>query len=207
MQCRAIARRSPAGSLTVLGDLAQGTTPWAVLDWPTQMRHLGHADAVVTELTVGFRVPAPVLELANQLLPHLGVDVSAARSIRSDGSVEVITGEDLATATVDAAAKALVEEGMVGVIAADADLETLRGALPASDRLALVPARLVKGLEFDHVVLVEPAAFLESETDEDGQGPRIGLRHLYVALTRAVSRLTVVHTEPLPTEVAPLSTS
>ncbi len=200
MQCRAIARRSPSGSLTVLGDLAQGTTPWAALDWPTQMHHLGHDDAVYTELTVGFRVPTVVLELANQLLRHLGVDVSPARSLRSDGSVEVIAGDDVTAATVDAVAKALVEDGMVGVIAADAELETLRRALPASDRLALVPARLAKGLEFDHVVLVEPAAIRAPDADQDGAGPPVGLRLLYVALTRAVSRLTVVHTEPLPIE-------
>lgn len=207
MQCRAIARRSPSGSLTVLGDLAQGTTPWAALDWRTQMHHLGHTDAVFTELTVGFRVPAVVLELANRLLPHLGVSVPPARSIRSDGSVEVITGEDLRATTLDAVAKALVEEGMVGVIVADAELQTWQRALPVGDRLALVPAHLVKGLEFDHVVLVEPADLLVSDSRGEGRGARVGLRHLYVALTRAVSRLTVIHTGTLPPELGPLEVS
>ena len=65
------------------------------------------------------------------------------------------------------------------------------------DRLELVPASLAKGLEFDHVVLHEPAALVAAEPDR-----RTGLRRLYVCLTRAVSSLTVVHAEPLPHELA-----
>src|SRR5690606_24749938 len=87
MQCRAIARRSPFGSVTVLGDLAQGTTPWAARDWPQFLTHLGKPDAVVTPLTTGFRVPAAVAELANRLLHHLDADVPSARSLRRDGEV------------------------------------------------------------------------------------------------------------------------
>ena len=201
MQCRAIARRCPTGSLTVLGDLAQGTTPWAAEDWAVQMGHLGRDEVEHTELTTGFRVPEVIIELANRLLPRLGVTVPAARSVRSDGSVHVIAADDLVTATGDAVDKALVDEGIVGVIAPDPLLEELRNALPLSPRVELVPAGLAKGLEFDHVVVVEPAAFLAGTTDEPHLGPRVGLRHLYVALTRAVSRLTIVHTAPLPAEL------
>jgi DNA helicase IV len=201
MQCRAIARRCPAGSLTVLGDLAQGTTPWAAEDWPAQMRHLDRDEVEYTELTTGFRVPEVIIELANRLLPRLGVSVPAARSIRSDGFVHVLTRSDVVTGTVEAVEKALVDEGLVGVIAPDPVLEEVRNALPESPRVELVPAGLAKGLEFDHVVVVEPAAFVTDPTGERSAGHPVGLRHLYVALTRAVSLLTIVHTAPLPTEL------
>lgn len=78
MQCRAIARRSEHGSITVLGDLAQGTTPWAARDWPEQLAHLGKPDSQVIALTTGYRVPAAVVELANRLLEGLNVDVPPA---------------------------------------------------------------------------------------------------------------------------------
>ena len=201
MQCRAIARRCPSGALTVLGDLAQGTTPWAAADWETQMRHLGRSDAEHTELTTGFRVPAVIIDLANRLLPQLGVSVSPARSVRSDGAVHLLACDDLVTGTLDAVAKALVDEGMVGVIAPDSALEELQRALPSSPRVELVPASLAKGLEFDHVVIAQPSDLLAGPSTGNSERPRVGLRHLYVALTRAVSRLTIVHTEPLPPEL------
>lgn len=87
MECRAIARRTAFGSLTVLGDLAQGTTPWAARDWDGQLAHLGKAGAPVVPLTLGYRVPAAIVDLANRLLPHLGADVPAGRSVRKDGEV------------------------------------------------------------------------------------------------------------------------
>ncbi|NEE04199.1 HelD family protein [Phytoactinopolyspora halotolerans] len=202
MQCRAIARRTANGSLTVLGDLAQGTTPWAAPDWPTQMRHLAHDDAEHTELATGYRVPAAIIDLANQVLPHLGVTVSPARSIRSDGALELIHAEDIPTATADAVQRALADEGHVGVIATDHVIEAVRAIMPTSDRVDLVPSAIAKGLEFDHVVLVEPTDIAEA-TSDGMERPSIGLRHLYVALTRAVSSLTIVHTRPLPPELDP----
>ncbi|MDX2862617.1 HelD family protein, partial [Streptomyces scabiei] len=87
MECRAIARRAAYGSVTVLGDLAQGTTPWAARDWPGLLAHLGKPDAHVVPLTTGFRVPQAVVGLANGLLGRLGVEVPAARSLRRDGAV------------------------------------------------------------------------------------------------------------------------
>jgi DNA helicase IV len=66
MQCRAIARRTALGSLTVLGDLAQGTTPWAARDWTTQMQHLGRPEVEYTETTIGYRVPAAMIGVANR---------------------------------------------------------------------------------------------------------------------------------------------
>ncbi|MGW2722144.1 HelD family protein [Streptomyces sp. NPDC001492] len=202
MECRAIARRAPFGSLTVLGDLAQGTTPWAARSWDTVLRHLGKPDAAVVPLTTGFRVPRAVVALANRLLERLDVDVPAGRSLRRDGELRVReAGADLPGAVVDAVREALGHEGSVGVVAADADLDRVTQALGAAGikaagpdepgaRVTVVPAALVKGLEYDHVVAVEPAAIAEAEAR--------GLHRLYVVLTRAVSRLVVVHGRPLP---------
>ncbi|MCZ7377366.1 HelD family protein [Micromonospora sp. WMMC250] len=209
MQCRAIARRSEHGSITLLGDLAQGTAPWAATDWKETLAHLGKPDAVVVPLTIGFRVPAAVVAFANLLLPALAVDVPAAESLRHDGGLAVRTVTDLTAATVAEVRAALDHDGSVGVIAADDAVDGLRAALAdagvetataddvsAAERVTVVPATLVKGLEYDHVVVVEPAAIVAAE-------PR-GLHRLYVVLTRAVSRLAVLHHEPLP---APLSTA
>ncbi|WP_033339767.1 HelD family protein [Catenuloplanes japonicus] len=182
MQCRAIARRSTHGSLTVLGDLAQGTTPWAATSWRAQLGHLGRPDAPVTPLTAGFRVPAAVLAVANRLLGPLGVDVPPARSVRADGVVRFLPGASVH----DTALAALDHEGSVAVIAASVD----GLSLPSSPRLTALPAALAKGLEFDHVIVVEPTEIVDAE-------PR-GLNRLYVVLTRAVSRLDVIHSRPLP---------
>ena len=106
----------------------------------------------------------------------------------------------------------LSREGTVGLIVPDAAVDRVRAALTGAGiayevlgedarrfdtRLDLVPATLAKGLEFDHVVLLEPAAIVAGEPDEV-----TGLRRLYVCLTRAVTSLVVVHAEPLPTALA-----
>ncbi|MFD5517157.1 HelD family protein [Streptomyces sp. NPDC127066] len=201
MECRAIARRASFGSLTVLGDLAQGTTPWAAREWGELLAHLGKPDAAVVPLTVGFRVPGAVVELANQVLDRLDVGVPPARSLRRDGELRIRPAADLSAETVAAVREALAHEGSIGVIAADADVAKVREALGAAGmsvagvdelgaRIAVLPASLAKGLEYDHVVAVEPAAMAEAEAR--------GLHRLYVVLTRAVSRLDVIHTRPLP---------
>ncbi|MDH6435462.1 DNA helicase IV [Streptomyces sp. SAI-144] len=203
MECRAIARRARFGSVTVLGDLAQGTTPWAALSWHTVLRHLGKPDAAVVPLTIGFRVPQAVVQLANRLLGQLDVAVPEGRSLRGDGELRMrpTSLDALPGAVVDAVRESLAHEGSVGVVAADADVERLRQALDAAGivaagpdelgaRVSVVPAGVVKGLEYDHVVAVEPAAIAEAEER--------GLHRLYVVLTRAVSRLVVVHGRPLP---------
>ncbi|MBJ6620228.1 HelD family protein [Streptomyces sp. DHE17-7] len=206
MECRAIARRAAFGSLTVLGDLAQGTTPWAARSWRTVRTHLGRPDAPVVPLTTGFRVPQAVVGLTNRLLGRLGVDVPEARSLRPDGELTlrpVAPGRVVGEA-VDAVRAALSRDGSVGIVAAEADVPGLRAALDAAGiaaagpeelgaRVTVAPAGVVKGLEYDHVVAVEPAAIAEAE-DTGGRG----LRRLYVVLTRAVSRLDVVHARPLP---------
>ncbi len=78
MQCRGVARRCPLGSVTVLGDLAQGTTPWSTEDWHVTLAHLGKPGARIEPLTRGYRVPADVIAFANRLLPHLAVGLEPA---------------------------------------------------------------------------------------------------------------------------------
>ncbi|RZE14283.1 HelD family protein [Streptomyces albidoflavus] len=205
MQCRAVARRAAHGSLTVLGDLAQGTAPWAAADWPGLLAHLGREEAVVTRLTEGFRLPAAVAELANRLLPKLGVDLEPVRSPRTGGEVRVERVADPAASVLAAVTAALRRPGSVGVIAAGPAAARLREALTAAGhtlarpggtqgRVTVLAASAAKGLEYDHVIAVEPAEIVRAE-------PR-GLHRLYVVLTRAVSRLHVLHAEPLPEALA-----
>ncbi|MFD0420700.1 HelD family protein [Streptomyces parvus] len=212
MQYRAVGRRCSTGSATVLGDLAQGTTPWSTESWGEALFHLGKADALVEELTAGFRVPREVIAYASRLLPAISPGLAAVESVReSPGSLavrEVPGGTDeLDAAVVAACEESLRHEGSIGLIAADARIPVLGAALEAAghaylspgeettaaSRLTLVPASLAKGLEYDYVVLDEPAAVVDGEPDE-----RTGLRRLYVALTRAVSGLIVLHAAPLP---------
>ncbi|MFI1100838.1 HelD family protein [Streptomyces melanogenes] len=209
MQYRAVGRRCSTGSATVLGDLAQGTTPWATASWDEALRHLGKADAVVEELTAGFRVPREVIAYASRLLPSISPGLAPVESVReTPGSLDVRLSTDLDADVVAACRESLAHEGSIGLIAADARIPVLAEALTAAglvflapgeettaqSRLTLVPASLAKGLEYDYVVLDEPAAVVDGEPDE-----RTGLRRLYVALTRAVSGLTVVHAAALPT--------
>ncbi|MEV2229636.1 AAA family ATPase [Streptomyces phaeochromogenes] len=203
MECRAIGRRAVYGSLTVLGDLAQGTTPWAAREWGELLGHLGRPEAVVVPLITGFRVPEVVVELANRVLARLDVGVPAGQSLRRDGELRMLPTDDVLGETVEAVRRALSYEGSVGVITTDSDVVRVREALgragieaAAVDQLGahvtVLGAGLAKGLEYDHVVAVEPAAIAEGETR--------GLHRLYVVLTRAVSRLDVVHARPLPFE-------
>ncbi|WP_371528562.1 AAA family ATPase [Streptomyces sp. NBC_01283] len=218
MQYRAVGRRCTTGSATVLGDLAQGTTPWATRSWEQALEHLGKGEAVVEELTAGFRVPREVIAFASRLLPSIAPGLAEVKSVReSAGSLVVHRVQDASTASLDTASleacvESLRHEGSIGLIAADARIPALAGALDAAGltylspgeettpdtRLTLVPASLAKGLEYDYVVLHEPAAVVDGEPDE-----RTGLRRLYVALTRAVSGLTVVHAADLPEQIAP----
>ncbi|MFV6031185.1 HelD family protein [Streptomyces sp. NPDC056264] len=211
MQYRAVGRRCTTGSATILGDLAQGTTPWATASWAEALGHLGKPDAVVEELTAGFRVPREVIAYASRLLPHMSPGLAAVESVRENpGSLDVRHTDALDRDVVAACVEALGHDGSIGLIAADARIAPLAEALAAAglaylspgeettaeSRLTLVPASLAKGLEYDYVVLDEPAAVVDGEPDE-----RTGLRRLYVALTRAVSGLTILHSAPVPPQL------
>ncbi|PSM44397.1 AAA family ATPase [Streptomyces dioscori] len=221
MECRAIGRRAAFGSVTVLGDLAQGTTPWAAREWAELLAHLGKPETSVVPLTTGFRVPEAVVELANRVLAELDVGVPPGRSLRKDGELRIrpTNPSDVLRETAECVRRALTHEGSVGVITADPDVVRVRESLAAAGieaaevdqlnaRVTVLGAGVAKGLEYDHVVAVEPAAIAEDHgtgtgvgagTGEGAGGGR-GLRRLYVVLTRAVSRLDVVHARPLPFE-------
>jgi DNA helicase IV len=211
MQYRAVGRRCTTGSATVLGDLAQGTTPWATRSWDEALAHLGKREGVIEELTAGFRVPTDVIAYASRLLPHIAPGLTPVASVRENpGFFEIRTVTE-ASEVVAACEELLRNEGSTGLIAADARVPVLAAALTAAGlpylapgeettretRLTLVPASLAKGLEYDYVVLDEPQAVVDGEPDE-----RTGLRRLYVALTRAVSGLIVTHAAAVPPQLA-----
>jgi DNA helicase IV len=214
MQLRAVGRRCSTGAATVLGDIAQGTTPWATDSWEESLAHLGKPGSHVEVLDRGFRVPATVIEYAARLLPRMAVGLGAPVSVRENpGRLDITAtgaGEVLRRVVATVVAEA-GEPGSIGVIAPDAMVSDVSTALLDSGidhgvlgsdhgdidhQVDVVPATVAKGLEFDRVIVVEPAAIAAAEPDE-----RTGLRRLYVVLTRAVSALTVVHSEPLPAEL------
>ncbi|MBA8794695.1 DNA helicase IV [Friedmanniella endophytica] len=217
MQLRAVGRRASTGSVTVLGDLAQATTPWATRSWAESLQHLGQSGAHVEELVAGFRVPAAVIEFAARLLPTIAPSLTPPYAIRRSRGDLVLREGRPEDELVTSARLALDREGSIGVIVPDARLDWARRVLDGAGigygvlgeqtdpldeevfrtRLDLVPASIAKGLEFDHVVVVEPAAVVAGEADTV-----TGLRRLYVCLTRAVTSLQVVHQEPLPVQLA-----
>jgi DNA helicase IV len=210
MACRAIGRRCTTGSVTVLGDIAQGTTAWATPSWEQMLGHLGKSEATLEILTTGYRVPRQILDFASRLLAEIAPELAPAMSIRQDpGSLEIseVASGGLAAAVSAACAEALARPGSVAVISADGQTGEIAAALgnaglphaildgdTGDSQLVVVPVTLAKGLEFDHVIVVEPSRIAAAEAR--------GLQRLYVALTRAVSRLTVLHTEPLPGSLA-----
>jgi DNA helicase IV len=209
MECRAVGRRCETGSATVLGDIAQGTTPWAVGDWSALLRHLGKPEADQTVLDRGYRVPRQIIDFASRLLPLIAPELAPPTSVRSaPGSLHIRRADDVMAATVEACRESLAGEGSVGIIAADAAVPALLARLSEEGighglladglggvRLVVTPATQAKGLEFDEVIVMEPGAIVDAEPEGE-RSP--GLRRLYVVLTRAVSRLTVLHARDLP---------
>lgn len=214
MELRVLARRSLGGSMTIVGDIAQATGAWAPQTWDEVLSHLpSRRPPRLHELTVAYRTPAAVLALAERVLPVAAPGLRPPTAVREGGEAPVIipvaTAVDLAT-TVAARAeheRRSVGEGNVAVVAPDSLVEELAAALDAAGvdhgraasgglgaQVTLVPVRLVKGLELDSVVVVEPARIVAEEPQ--------GMRALYVALTRATRRLSVVHAEALPEPLA-----
>jgi len=210
MALRMLARRAHGGSMTVVGDLAQATRPWAQRSWDDVVDHLrGAAPPALAELTVGYRTPAPILDLANRLLPEAAPDVTPARSIRTTGEAPhlvAVAEDEVAAVAARAVAEVAGTRGTVAVVATVEHHDALAGALDATGvgwargldglgSVALLTPLLAKGLEFDVVVVVEPATIVEAEP--------AGHRALFVALTRPTRRLVVVHARPLPPALSP----
>src|ERR1700733_12182846 len=206
MQFRMIARRAPSGSVTVLGDLAQATGPWTYADWDEVRSHLpSTAPHHHDELTLGYRAPGRVLDFASRLLPVAAPGIEPTSSIRlgrTEPTVRLVRENELAAAAL-AEAQLLAEEHALVAVVVPEDLvpEVSRAARRKTQvgllerdamtmPITIVPAPASKGLEFDAVVVVEPAAIAGDDLR--------GLRLLYVAMTRPIQHLSVVHAQPLP---------
>ncbi|MEM9201614.1 MAG: AAA family ATPase [Actinomycetota bacterium] len=208
MALRAAGRRATGGSMTILGDIAQATGIGAQPSWNAVTDALGIDPTIVRrrELTVGYRVPGPILDYANRLLAVTAPEITPSTSIRQRGlgaehhevgrtgvpakvaELAVGLGGDWSTIGV-----VCPDERFDDVLAAlrDAGLDAgdTRRVLELDHAISVVTPPTAKGLEFDATVVVEPAAFVDLPN---------GLRLLYVALTRCVQRLLIVRSEPMP---------
>jgi DNA helicase IV len=192
MQLRMVARRAVTGSVTILGDIAQATGPIGYAGWGEVLAHLPRKDAEIEELRHAYRVPAEIMELALPLLERIAPEVAPPVAFRPGGApprLERVADDDLVTAALRAARGLAGEDGLLAVILPDALVPGFESASAYDDGIPLLSPRGAKGLEFDHVVVVEPALIADGET---------GLRELYVALTRPTRTLVVVHARPLP---------
>jgi AAA domain len=199
MQLRMIARRA-AGAFTILGDIAQATGPIPYDSWDELLPYLPSGErAQVEELRHAYRVPQELMALALPLLERIAPDVEPPRAYRLGAAPPRIVRADAPLAAAyEEAARLAGEEGLLAVIAP----ARLRGAQDGAagslfdeTRIAILTPREAKGMEFDHVIVVEPAQIVEEAVE--GQG----LRELYVALTRPTKTLVVVHARPLPAEL------
>jgi DNA helicase IV len=215
---RVVGRRSPSGSMTLVGDVAQSTTPAGQERWSSVFGHLGvdAADGTIADLTIGYRVPDPILVVANRLLAHTGVDATESRSVRRAGEPPTwhsTSGADLAGDTA-ALAVATKHRRRVSAIVAPPALHDAIGAALAehslravdhvheldTDELPLFGPEAVKGLEFDGVIVVNPHEILSGGTEQPVT--ERGARLLYVAMTRAVQELHFVTDAPAPLVLA-----
>jgi superfamily I DNA/RNA helicase len=192
--------RRVARSFTVLGDIAQATGPIPYRHWDELLRYLpGGEAAELEDLRHAYRVPRELMSLALPLLEAIAPDVEPPVSYRSGAAPpRIVRSEPPLTRALEEAAQLAGEEGLLAVIAAPS-LRPDGAAVSLFDE-TLIPVltpREAKGLEFDHVVVVEPAQIVDEAVE--GQG----LRELYVALTRPTRTLVVVHSRDLPSPLRP----
>ncbi len=207
MQLKMTARRSLNGSMTVVGDIAQATGPLAPNDWADVLKHLpDRKEPRVIGLSVGYRIPAQIMELANKVMAAATPGLRAPESVRVGLVGPRIVRVDDVLAGVVSEARLLATElpdGSVAVVAPDELCDRISDALMAAgvshgravatgldQSLTVVPVSVIKGLELDAVIVVEPADIATVSEH--------GLRSLYVALTRSTQRLTIVHSADLP---------
>src|SRR5512132_2429389 len=209
MAWRMLMRRSPSRSMTVVGDMAQTGAPWGPGSWARALDPHAAGRWRVEQLTVNYRTPAEIMAVAADVLATMDAGLEPPRSAREAGTVpwhlgvdpdglearlpEVVAAE--AAAAGDGKLAVLVPAGraerLAGRIAALVPAATARQGPSVLDaRVAVLTVAEAKGLEFDAVVVVDPAAILAG-------GPH-GANDLYVALTRTTARLGVVHPGPLP---------
>jgi DNA helicase IV len=227
MQLRMLARRSLSGSMTVVGDIAQATGPWAPRSWDDVTRHLSpQRTPRLVELTVSYRTPSEVVALAAKVLAVAVPSISPPRPVRQSGFtprlVQTSRGGLVKRLTELAREElAAVAPGRVAVLGSAVMLPELTRALddagldPVDPRdpsgaglaagLVVLPADETNGLEFDSVIVVEPALIAAVGDDGAGEGPPVpttrGLRTVYVAMTRPTRRLSILYADPLPVDL------
>jgi DNA helicase IV len=197
MQLRMVARRAPAG-FTILGDIAQATGPIAYDRWDELLPFLPDgASAQVEELRHAYRVPREIMAVSLPLLERIAPDVEPPLAYRVGAEPpRIVRDDEPLRAAFGEAARLAADEGLLAVIApASLRGEEEPGSLFDDTRIAVLTPREAKGMEFDHVIVVEPAQIVEEAAE--GQG----LRELYVALTRPTRTLVLVHSRPLPREL------
>ena len=211
MELRMVSRRSLNGSMTIVGDIAQATGAWDRQSWDAIIDQLPHKkDPERRELTTGYRIPAPAMALAAKVLTAAAPGLTPPVAIRNDGAEpRVQYVDDLEASLAQAVESELgeVDTGNLAVIVPRSLIDSVGAALTTAGitfggatrsgldhQVTVVPVQLVKGLEVDAAVVIEPARIIREE--------RQGMRALYVALTRATKRVGIVHSEPLPPVLA-----
>lgn len=207
MQLRSLARRSSNGSFTISGDIAQSTGPWARDNWDDVIQALKVEEVSerVETLEYGYRVPKEVYAVAQPLLEAIAPDLSAPIVVRRaprPPEIRWVEPEDVIANAVDEAQLHASKGRFVGVICGEVAISDVAKAFERAEvhaklvssgelgqSINLMTAAESKGLEFDAIVVVEPAAIAR----ENSRGPR----HLYVALTRTTKYLSVVYSEEL----------
>lgn len=211
MQWRVLMRRCPMKSFTIVGDIAQASAAAASSSWAEALEPFVGERFDLEELTVNYRTPAQISEAAVAMARAAGLEVSAPRAVREGTwAPRVVRSTDLAGDVVRQVREdlELVAGGLVGVIAASPEYDAVRTAvqeafaeLTGDSRTALERQILVltpweaKGLEFDTVVLAEPASVVAAAHGTVGD--------LYVAMTRPTQRLTMVATGEVPAGLEP----
>ena len=216
MALRMVARRSLNGSYTIVGDIAQATAPGAASDWTDVLEHLSRSSSAprMRELTLSYRIPAPNLVLALRVLDAAAPWLTPPTAVRQKGEQprRIGTTHDERLETIVELIReesAALDGGSIAVIVPESMLDEVDDRLATSgidygratnssrnatgslhSQVALVPVGLVKGLELDGSIVVEPSRIVREEPQ--------GLRALYVGLTRSTKRLVLVHAEPLP---------
>jgi DNA helicase IV len=209
MQLRMAGRRSLNGSMTIVGDIAQATGPLAPSNWNEVLACLpDKRESRIVGLSIGYRIPAEMMELATKVMMAATPDLRPPTSVRGGGTPPALiatTVANLGAAVVDAVRSILADvgEGKCAIVTPDSMMEQVEAALHAAGvehgratrtglegAVTVVPVSVIKGLELDGVIVVEPSRIVAEEHQ--------GLRALYVALTRATQRQTVIHAEPLP---------
>jgi DNA helicase IV len=208
MTWRLLMRRCPAKSMTLVGDIAQTGSAAGARSWSEVLDPYVEGRWRLAELTVNYRTPAQVMRLASATLAAAGIEAKPPRSVREGDAGpqarEFVAGDDAAVVANVQAELDLLGEGRLAVIAPANLVEPIhaalaaalpagsvaRGAVALDARVAVLEVNQAKGLEFDTVVLVEPAQILAASAR--------GANDLYVAMTRPTQRLLVLHSDLLP---------